>query len=190
MNPSRHGLPLVLALCVAVVSIAVAGSRSPDSAPEPETDSDRSAFFENGQHTPATLLFRMNRLELRPDQRDDIRTILSVARESAAPLANLIREREVALTERLLADVIDRDGVRTELEATGVMRDEMNALWLDAYISAWERLDDDQRNSLREIAKEPTQLERRQPPDTDRSGRPRGPRPGDGIGRPGGFGGW
>jgi len=190
MNPFRRVIPFAFAVCVAVVSIAVAGSRSPDATLEPETDDNPPAFFGAGQYAPQALLFRMNRLDLRPDQRDDIRAILTVARESATPLSTVIREREAALTERLLADVIDRDGVRADLESIGVMRDEMNALWLDAYFNAWERLDDDQRANLREIAKEPVQLDRRRSPDADRSGRPRGPRPGDGIGRPGGFGGW
>jgi len=190
MNSSSRLASFVCALSVVVVSIAFAGSRSPEAPSEAEGDGDRSAFVGTSQCAPQVLLFRMNRLDLRADQHDEIRTILDVARDTATPLANLIRERETALTERLLADAIDRDGVRADLESIGVMRDEMNAMWLDAYINAWDRLDDDQRNNLREIAKEPQRSERQRLPDSDRSGRPRGPRPGDGIGRPGGFGGW
>jgi hypothetical protein len=130
-------------------------------------EEDRPRAMISQRFDPRMLFMRMQQLRLSTSQKDRIAAIADATAMEVNPIRNIAEERETELIEQLVDENIDLPNAQARMQAIGVMREQITARWLDAYVSAWKLLDDGQRSRLRELAKEPYMPETNRRPGMD-----------------------
>jgi hypothetical protein len=159
MNPpSRYVMQVfigVIALTIVAVRPLSAQQFGQPRGDTPYGEVDRPRAMISQRFDPRMLFMRMQQLHLSTRQKDRIAAIADATAMEVNPIRNIAEERETELIEQLVDENIDLANAQARMQAIGVMREQITARWLEAYVSAWKLLDDGQRNRLRELAKEP-----------------------------------